>query len=365
MKTRKRLAYDIMIMPDQQELISKLLEDYQGYKSLPDKYKEIISEVSYDNLLRSINYNCNINERSLPKKLFVLVDYTNAFTIGSFANKPSQDIDLQVRKRTEEALLDPDTKVVVLIDSHDERYYLEDREGIHLPIIHGHTPFERRIYGETGKLFERYWREDEEDPEYSNYFSEDGKVYFIEKNRFGTLNIDNTINVDIIDAINVVDGLMSHKYLDDSSSAMNGSFRADYLEDELKELSNKLSKIMSSSISDERKDEISSILRERIAHIKDRISKSLNPEKIEYDYNCLYHLLGNLYVGKWEPEEITVCGVATNVCVLSNAVILMTEYPDAEMYIYEDSVASYDEKLHKDALNIMEGLGINIVRNYE
>jgi hypothetical protein len=40
----------------------------------------------------------------------------------------------------------------------------------------------------------------------------------------------------------------------------------------------------------------------------------------------------------------------------------MTEYPDSEVYVYEDSVASYDMDLHKKALEIMENLGINVVK---
>jgi nicotinamidase-related amidase len=303
----RRSSYDVMINSRQQEFISKMLEDYKTYDDLPDNLKSLISKSDYDYLLISINYNCNKEERFRYKRLFVLVDYTNAFTIGSFANEPSKEIDLNVMKRTKEALEDPDTKVVVLIDSHDERYYLDSREGVHLPILHGHTPTERRIYGETGKLFEKYWRED-------NYESEDEKVYFIEKNRFGTLNIDNTINMNIIDTINVVDGLMTHRYIEDSAPQMNG------------------------------------------------LTSSDDPSKIEYDYNCLYSLLCNLYSGKWEPDDIVICGVATNVCVLSNAVILMTEYPDSEVYVYEDSVASYDMDLHKKALEIMENLGINVVK---
>jgi hypothetical protein len=60
-------------------------------------------------------------------------------------------------------------------------------------------------------------------------------------------------------------------------------------------------------------------------------------------------------------DEIEFCGVATNICVLSNVVIAQTEYPQAEIFIHPDRVASYDPDLHNKALDIMKGLGINIV----
>lgn len=358
----KRSSYDVMINSRQQGLISKMLEDYKTHDDLPDNLKSLISKTDYEYLLTSINYNCNKDKRFRYKKLFVLVDYTNAFTIGSFANEPSREIDLNVMKRTKEALEDPDTKVVVLIDSHHEGTYIESREGIHLPVLHGHTPYERKIYGETGKLFEEYWKEDEEMPEFSKYESEDGKVYFIEKNRFGTLQVDNEINMNINDTINVVDGLMTHKYMEDSAPNMNGiTTPLDYITQKIEILSKKLDDIKLFPKSEEKSKRMSELSKE-IDSLNKKIIKYEDPEEVEYDYNCLYNLLCNLYEGKWEPDDVVICGVATNVCVLSNAIILMTEYPDSEIYIYEDSVASYNMDLHKKALEIMENLGINVVK---
>lgn len=60
-------------------------------------------------------------------------------------------------------------------------------------------------------------------------------------------------------------------------------------------------------------------------------------------------------------DEVEFCGVATNICVLSNVVISQTEYPQAEIFIHPNRVASYDPDLHNKALDIMKGLGINIV----
>lgn len=59
-------------------------------------------------------------------------------------------------------------------------------------------------------------------------------------------------------------------------------------------------------------------------------------------------------------EEIEICGVATNICVIANAVILRTAFPEAHIIIDRTCVASYDQKLHEEALEVMRSLSIDI-----
>ncbi|MCL2032145.1 MAG: cysteine hydrolase [Methanomassiliicoccaceae archaeon] len=60
-------------------------------------------------------------------------------------------------------------------------------------------------------------------------------------------------------------------------------------------------------------------------------------------------------------DEIEVCGVATNICVIANAVILKTAYPDSRVIVDTKCVASYDEELHRKALDEMRSLSIDIL----
>ena len=60
-------------------------------------------------------------------------------------------------------------------------------------------------------------------------------------------------------------------------------------------------------------------------------------------------------------DEIELCGVATNICVMVNALILKTAYPDAKVIIDPDCVASYDGDLHRKALEIMKAASIDIL----
>lgn len=59
-------------------------------------------------------------------------------------------------------------------------------------------------------------------------------------------------------------------------------------------------------------------------------------------------------------DEITLVGVATNVCVLNNAVILYNYCPDKQIDVIADLCASFDENLHNSAIAVMQSFGINI-----
>ena len=62
-----------------------------------------------------------------------------------------------------------------------------------------------------------------------------------------------------------------------------------------------------------------------------------------------------------EYEEIELCGVATNICVISNAIIAQTVKPNADIIIDASCCASFDPKLHEYALDVMTGLQMQVV----
>lgn len=66
-----------------------------------------------------------------------------------------------------------------------------------------------------------------------------------------------------------------------------------------------------------------------------------------------------------EYDEIEFCGVATNICVISNAIIAQTVKPNAEIIIDASCCASFDPKLHNYALDVMEGLQMQIINKDE
>lgn len=59
-------------------------------------------------------------------------------------------------------------------------------------------------------------------------------------------------------------------------------------------------------------------------------------------------------------ESITLVGVVTNMCVISNAVIAKAACPEAEIIIRKDLVGSFDKELHQKALDVMESMQMTL-----
>ncbi|MEG2073937.1 MAG: cysteine hydrolase, partial [Angelakisella sp.] len=60
------------------------------------------------------------------------------------------------------------------------------------------------------------------------------------------------------------------------------------------------------------------------------------------------------------PEELTLVGVVTNMCVISNAITLQNLFPNARIIIESGLCASFDEALHQKSLEVMAGLQMQI-----
>ena len=60
-------------------------------------------------------------------------------------------------------------------------------------------------------------------------------------------------------------------------------------------------------------------------------------------------------------DEVYLCGVVTNICVISNAVIAKSALPNANIFIFKDLVASNDEVMEEKALDIMKNLHMIII----
>ncbi len=68
-----------------------------------------------------------------------------------------------------------------------------------------------------------------------------------------------------------------------------------------------------------------------------------------------YTLKDNLY------EKIEVIGVVTNICVLSNAIVLKSIFPNTPIIVDSSCCASNDEKLEQEAYDILKNLMIEVI----
>lgn len=60
-------------------------------------------------------------------------------------------------------------------------------------------------------------------------------------------------------------------------------------------------------------------------------------------------------------DSIELVGIVSNICVISNAVIAKTALPEVPIIVDASCTASNDKRLHNAALDVMQGLQINVV----
>jgi nicotinamidase-related amidase len=67
------------------------------------------------------------------------------------------------------------------------------------------------------------------------------------------------------------------------------------------------------------------------------------------------------YLRSMNPSEVELAGVATNICVLANAVLVRTALPDASVTVDRRCVASYDRALGEAALDVMSSMCVDVI----
>jgi nicotinamidase-related amidase len=60
-------------------------------------------------------------------------------------------------------------------------------------------------------------------------------------------------------------------------------------------------------------------------------------------------------------ESIELVGLVSNICVIANGVLAKTAQPETTVIVDTACTASFDEKLHNAALDVMKGLQIEVV----
>lgn len=60
-------------------------------------------------------------------------------------------------------------------------------------------------------------------------------------------------------------------------------------------------------------------------------------------------------------DEIEFVGLVSNICVISNVVILQAYYPNATMVVDSSLTASADQTLNQEVLNVMRGLQVKVL----
>lgn len=76
---------------------------------------------------------------------------------------------------------------------------------------------------------------------------------------------------------------------------------------------------------------------------------------------------GSLELGDYLQERadqinsVEICGLVSNICVLSNAVIVKAAVPEAEVIVDSKLTASFDPKLHQATLDVLRGIQVTVL----
>lgn len=60
-------------------------------------------------------------------------------------------------------------------------------------------------------------------------------------------------------------------------------------------------------------------------------------------------------------DEIELVGLVSNICVVSNAVVLQAKYPDATIIVDASCTDSFDKKLHEKVLDVLSGFQVKVI----
>ena len=62
-----------------------------------------------------------------------------------------------------------------------------------------------------------------------------------------------------------------------------------------------------------------------------------------------------------EAEEIELVGLVSNICVVSNAAVLQSRYPEATILVDAACTDSFDKELHEKVLDVLAGFQVKVL----
>ena len=60
-------------------------------------------------------------------------------------------------------------------------------------------------------------------------------------------------------------------------------------------------------------------------------------------------------------DEIELVGLVSNICVVSNAVVLQSRYPEATIIVDASCTDSFDKSLHEKVLDVLSGFQVKVI----
>lgn len=100
--------------------------------------------------------------------------------------------------------------------------------------------------------------------------------------------------------------------------------------------------------------------------IKNTLGHEIDKDVLEYVKDKEYSVIDKPTFGylNWDledPQNIYLLGVCTDICVISNALILKAKYPNANIYLYKDAVAGLNNESNDAAILVLQNCQVEII----
>ena len=112
------------------------------------------------------------------------------------------------------------------------------------------------------------------------------------------------------------------------------------------------------------KDELRHLILQRAVDYTDGKRKNIGvsafPKRTFASNSLSNHLAFERGCEKKDIERIDICGVCTNICVISNALLIRTALPETDITVIADACAGTTPEMHQKALDVMKSCHITL-----
>lgn len=68
------------------------------------------------------------------------------------------------------------------------------------------------------------------------------------------------------------------------------------------------------------------------------------------------------YLKEHPYDEVELCGLVSNICVLTNAIMVRSALPNAHIYLNENLTSSSNKKLQEEGFDVLKGIFIDVYK---
>lgn len=93
-----------------------------------------------------------------------------------------------------------------------------------------------------------------------------------------------------------------------------------------------------------------------------KVSTLFDKDKdVYFEKNTFPSLKMANYLQDKNYDEITLCGLVSNICVISNAIMVKASLPNSKIIVDSNLTDSFDKNLQEQSFNVLKGLHIEVI----